>query len=213
MSDAGISPSIISIGNEIRDGFLWPLGTTSSFWNIADLLHSASAGIKNSKLGSKPKIMIHLDNGWNWSDQQYFYQTVLAAGPLKTSDFDMMGVSYYPFYTPSATLANLKTTLKNMASAWGKELVVAETNWPFACPKPAYAFPADAKSNPLSASGQATWIKDVAAAVAGTKGGAGFFYWEPSWIQNAGLGSSCSDNLLFEYSGQARGSLSAFASI
>jgi len=61
---AGIQPTIISIGNEIRTGLLWPTGGTSSWYNIARLLHSASAGIKDSNLNPKPKIMIHLDNGW-----------------------------------------------------------------------------------------------------------------------------------------------------
>ncbi|KAF7913544.1 hypothetical protein BELL_0265g00040 [Botrytis elliptica] len=212
-ASADISPSIISIGNEIRAGLLWPIGTTSSYYNIASLLHSASAGIKDSTLTTKPKIMIHLDNGYSWSEQQYFYKTVLAAGPLLTTDFDMMGVSYYPFYTSAATLASLKTSLTNMASTWGKQLVVAETNWPFACPSPAYAFPSDATSIPFSAAGQTTWIKDVAAIVAGVKGGVGLFYWEPAWINNAALGSSCSDAILFDPKGVARSSLSAFASI
>ncbi|KAI9640182.1 hypothetical protein NHQ30_011419 [Ciborinia camelliae] len=214
-ASAGISPSIISIGNEIRAGLLWPLGKTPSYSNIATLLHSASAGIKDSTLTTQPKIMIHLDNGWDWSGQNRFYKNVLAAGPLLSTDYDIMGVSYYPFYSASATLANLNTTLTNMASTWGKNLVVAETNWPFACPSPAYAFPSDTKSIPFSAAGQTTWIKDVASIVAGVGGGLGLglFYWEPAWVQNAGLGSSCSDNLLFAYSGTARSSLSTFASI
>jgi arabinogalactan endo-1,4-beta-galactosidase len=54
---AGIQPSIISIGNEIRAGLLWPLGGTSSYKNIADILHSAAWGIKDSKLSPKPSIM------------------------------------------------------------------------------------------------------------------------------------------------------------
>ncbi|KAK6594920.1 arabinogalactan endo-beta-galactosidase [Botrytis cinerea] len=191
-ASAGISPSIISIGNEIRAGLLWPIGTTSSYYNIASLLHSASAGIKDSTLATKPKIMIHLDNGYSWSEQQYFYKTVLAAGPLLTTDFDMMGVSYYPFYSSAATLA------------------IAETNWPFACPSPAYTFPSDTTSIPFSAAGQTTWIKDVAAVVAGVSGGVGLFYWEPAWINNAALGSSCSDAILFDSKGVARSSLSAF---
>lgn len=62
--DNGIQPTIMSIGNEITAGLLWPTGRTSSWYNIARLLHSASAGIKDSRLNPKPKIMIHLDNGW-----------------------------------------------------------------------------------------------------------------------------------------------------
>ncbi|KAM3066661.1 hypothetical protein ACMFMG_002373 [Clarireedia jacksonii] len=210
---AGITPSIISIGNEIRAGLLWPLGEQPNYANIAQLLHSAASGIRYSNLGSGPKIMVHLDNGWNWSQQQYFYQQVLSYKTFVSADYDMMGVSYYPFYSSSATLANLKSTLTNMAATWGKSLVVAETNWPYSCPKPAYAFPSDASSVPFSAAGQTTWIKDVAAVVAGVKGGVGLFYWEPAWINNAALGSSCADNLLVGSNGVARSSLAAFASI
>lgn len=86
---AGVQPSIVSIGNEIRAGLLWPTGGTSSYANIAKLLHSAAWGVMDSKLEPKPKIMIHLDNGWDWSQQQYFYETVLKQGTLKESDFDM----------------------------------------------------------------------------------------------------------------------------
>ncbi|KAL3703060.1 galactokinase [Talaromyces marneffei ATCC 18224] len=213
-AEQNIPLEIVSIGNEIRAGLLWPLGSTSNYHNIATLLHSAAWGIKDSKLATKPKIMIHLDNGWSWSEQSYFYNTVLAEGPLLKTDFDLMGVSYYPFYTSSATLASLKSTLANMASTWGKGLIVAETNWPFACPRPAYAFPSDLTSIPFSAAGQATFLKDVASIVAGTSNGLGMFYWEPAWIGNAGLGSSCSDNLLVDSSTDAfRTSVEVFSSI
>jgi arabinogalactan endo-1,4-beta-galactosidase len=157
--------------------------------------------------------LIHLDNGWNWATQEYFYTTVLGEGTLTTSDFDIMGVSYYPFYNSQATLANLKTSLTNMASNWGKGLVVAETDWPVSCPDPAYAFPSDTTSIPKSIVGQETWVKDVASVLNGVSGGVGLFYWEPAWIQNAALGSSCPDNLMVEQSGAVRASLSVFGSI
>lgn len=124
-----------------------------------------------------------------------------------------MGVSYYPFYNSGATLAALKSSLTNMASTWKKSIIVAETDWPAACPKPAYSFPSDTTSIPKSAAGQTTWLKDVAAVVAGVSGGDGLFYWEPAWIQNAGLGSSCSDNLMVDQSGTASSSLSVFSAI
>jgi arabinogalactan endo-1,4-beta-galactosidase len=138
--------------------------------------------------------------------QNYWYTTVLAQGPLTLADFDIMAVSYYPFYNPSATLGNLKSSHTNMAASWGKSLVVAETNWPESCPSPKYAFPSDTKSIPFSAAGQATWMKDVASVVSGVKGGAGVFYWEPAWIDNANLGSSCPDCLMVDPNGNARSS-------
>ncbi|KAI1639908.1 family 53 glycosyl hydrolase [Biscogniauxia mediterranea] len=210
---AGISPSIISIGNEIRAGLLWPTGTTSNFYNIAQLLHSGAWGVKDSDLTTQPRIMIHLDNGWDWDTQEWFYTSVLAEGPLVESDFDMMGVSYYPFYNSAATLASLKTSLTNMASTWGKEIVVAETNWPTSCSSPAYAFPSDLTSIPFSAEGQTTFVQKVAAVVAGVSNGVGLFYWEPAWVDNAGLGSSCESNTMFSYPGKALSSLNVFSTI
>lgn len=194
-----LTVEMVSIGNEIRAGLLWPLGETSSYSNIAQLLHSAAWGIKDSDLATIPKIMIHLDNGWSWSEQEYFYNEVLASGTLVSSDFDFMGVSYYPFYSSSATLSALETSLTNLHSTYGKDVLVVETNWPYACPDPAYAFPSDLASIPFSVAGQEEFLEQLAAVVEGVTGGVGIYYWEPAWVDNAGLGSSCSDNLLFSW--------------
>ncbi|KAK6538461.1 hypothetical protein TWF694_010044 [Orbilia ellipsospora] len=209
----GLNPVIISIGNEITAGLEWPLGGTSSYKNIASILHSAAWGIKDSSLNPKPKIMIHLDNGWDWGTQQWWYDTVLAQGPLLKTDFDIMGVSYYPFYNSNAYLGSLQYSLQQMSAKYGKQLVVAETDWPASCPSPAYAFPSDTSSIPKSIAGQTTWIQKVASIVSQTANGVGFYYWEPAWIGNAGLGSSCPDNLLVDSSGKVRASFLAFGSI
>jgi arabinogalactan endo-1,4-beta-galactosidase len=210
---SNIQPAIISIGNEIRAGLLWPTGRTSNWANIAKLLHSASSAVKDSTLNPKPKIMIHLDNGWDWGTQNSWYTNVLKQGSLSATDFDMMGVSYYPFYGSGATLASLKSSLANMANAWGKDLVVAELDWPTSCPSPSNTFPSDLKSIPISAAGQATFITDVANIVSGVQNGKGIFYWEPAWVQNANLGSSCADNCMFSQKGQALSSMSVFSTI
>ncbi|KAF8748997.1 arabinogalactan [Rhizoctonia solani] len=183
----GVNPAIVSIGNEIRAGLLWPLGGTSSYYNIASLLHSAAWGVKDSKLNPKPKIMIHLDNGWDSGTQLWWYKT--------------------------AYLGSLKYSLGQLASTYGKQLVVAETNWPVSCPNPQYKFPSDTSSIPISAAGQATWIKNVASIVAGTPGGVGLYYWEPGWVGNGGLGSSCADNLMVDSSGKIRSSFNAMTPV
>lgn len=157
--------------------------------------------------------MVHLDNGWSWDTQEYFYDTVLASGPFKTTDFDVMGVSYYPFYTSNAYLGSLNYSLSMLSQKYGKQLVVAETNWPAACPSPQYKFPSDTTYIPFSAQGQSTWLKAVAKIVAGVKGGVGLFYWEPGFLGNAPLGSSCADNLMVLGDGTARSSIATFADI
>jgi arabinogalactan endo-1,4-beta-galactosidase len=214
----GIPLAIVSIGNEITPGLLFPTGQLSTSGGpklVAQLLKSAANGVKESSMSPKPKIMVHLDNGWKWETQQWWYDTVLnSGGGFTTSDFDIQGVSYYPFYNSAATLSALSTSLKNMVNKYGKEVQVVETNWPTSCPNPVYAFPSDTKSIPFSVEGQATWIKTVAAKVAGVGSkGTGLFYWEPAWIDNAGLGSSCAWNLMVTDKGVDMGSLSAFGSV
>ncbi|KAL4944223.1 Arabinogalactan endo-beta-1,4-galactanase A [Aspergillus oleicola] len=212
-ASANIAVEIVSVGNEIRNGLLWPLGTTDNYDNIASILHSGAWGIKDSDLATTPKIMIHLDNGWDWDAQKYFYDTVLASGTLESSDFDLIGVSYYPFYNEAATLSSLSSSLSNLQSNYGKDVLVVETNWPFSCPNPEYTFPSDISSIPFSADGQRTFITDVANAL-GEAGGLGLYYWEPAWVDNAGLGSSCDDNLLVDWSTRAfRESVTVFSEI
>jgi len=211
---SGISLELVSIGNEITNGLLWPLGQQSvnGFTNIARLLHSASSGIKDSSITPKPLIMIHIDNGWNWATQQWWYDGVLAAGPLVVSDYDIQGVSYYPFYGSDALLSSLKTSLGNMKKKYGKKVMVVETDWPTSCPHPAQPFPADTKSIPFSVTGQSSWVKMVAQYVEAS-GGDGLFYWEPAWLDNANLGSSCPNNLMFDSTGKVLASLNVFSLI
>ncbi|KAF2686068.1 glycoside hydrolase family 53 protein [Lentithecium fluviatile CBS 122367] len=218
-ASAGIQLALVSIGNEITPGLLFPTGQLSKTdgpKNAARLLKSASKAVKESNLSPKPKIMIHLDNGWKADTQTWWYDTVLGSGGgLTSSDYDVQGVSYYPFYNSGATLAALGSSLDAMVKKYGKEVMVVETDWPTYCPNPAYAFPSDAKSIPFSVDGQKQWMKAVAQKVSGVSGGkgTGLFYWEPAWIGNAGLGSSCGYNLMVASDGKVMDSLSVFSSL
>jgi len=195
----GTIPDIVSIGNEITAGLMWPLGTTSSYSNIATLLHSASLGVKDGSPSKIPKIMIHLDNGWSVGTQTNWYKSVLGTGIFLASDYDIQGVSFYPFYGTGATLANLKSSLTTLISTYGKDVIVAETDWPVSCSGVALSEP----SVPVSAAGQTTWVVDVENLLKALPGGhgRGIMYWEPGWIGNDGLGSGCASNLLFDDSG------------
>lgn len=248
---ADLPIALLSLGNEITAGMLFPAGELSvsgGAYNLARMLHSASAGVKDSNMKPTPKLILHLDNGWNFETQKWWYDTVLEQGPLTMEDFDVQGVSYYPFYNGEATLGRLKESLTAMRQEYGKEVMVVgkffvvsylssstwcynltcmpscavseadskknhklialflETNWPTSCPSPAYPFPSDTTSIAFSAAGQSTWLKSVA----GTGGISGLFYWEPAWVDNAALGSSCESNTMFEYGGQALSSLVTF---
>jgi len=192
----GLNIDIISIGNEIRVGLLWPLGKTPNYDNIAQLLKQASAGVKAGGASPTPKIMIHLDNGWSWSEQQSFYDGLLKSGVFTLNDFDIQGVSFYPFYGTSATLKNLNSSFAQMVGKYKKDVIVAETDWPVSCA----GGPALSENIPVSVAGQIQWVQDIANVVKSVPGGRGkgIFYWEPAWFSNANLGSGCKDAVLFD---------------
>ena len=95
---AGIQPAIIDIGNEIADGILWPVGRGSENWtNTAQLLSSASKGIKDSDLSPQPKINVHLNGAADAGVQDFFWENVLKADPNFPTQIDMFSASFYPF--------------------------------------------------------------------------------------------------------------------
>lgn len=156
--------------------------------------------------------MIHTSNGWDKDVQLWFYKSILSFGTFTLDDFHMIGVSFYPFEGPQATFSALKDTFTALEDTYpGKELVIAETNWPASCPNPRSTFPLDASQIPFSHEGQIQWVKNIVDVLNSLKYGAGFFYWEAAWTSNANLGSACADNLLFDPKGKARDSLHIFS--
>ncbi|KIY72640.1 glycoside hydrolase family 53 protein [Cylindrobasidium torrendii FP15055 ss-10] len=204
---AGVTPAFVQIGNEINDGMLWPTGQISKngYTPVSQLLHSASAAVRAAS--SSTKIVVHLANGWKSSAMTSFYKQIFIQGAFATSDFDVMAFSMYPFYDSGATLNNLKSSLNTLVSSYNKDVFLVETDWPVEC-----SATLTEPSIPKSVAGQVSWVNSLKSILNGLSGGhgIGFVYWEPAWIGNGGLGSSCADNLLVEYSGAARSSMSMF---
>ncbi|KAI5777093.1 arabinogalactan endo-1,4-beta-galactosidase gala [Geopyxis carbonaria] len=196
-ADAGVPVQIVSVGNEIRAGLLWPLGSWENFGNIATLLKAGIDGVRASR-SSATLVMLHTDEGYSLGTQTWFYDSLISAG-FAMGSFDVMGVSYYPFWNAAdSTLENFQAAVNGMAAQYGKRIVVQETDWPAVCSDPAQ-IPASLRGIGFSVAGQVAWMKKVADVVKAIPGGlgVGVCYWEPAWISNQGLGSSCEDNTLF----------------
>jgi arabinogalactan endo-1,4-beta-galactosidase len=137
-----------------------PTGSTSNWSNIARILHSAAWGVKDAATATSttaPLIIVHTDNGWNQATQTWFYSNLMAQGTFLSTDFDIMGFSFYPFYGTSATLANLKSSLEYMISTYGKDVIIAETDFPNSCS----GVTLSESSIPVSAAGQTEWVSDI----------------------------------------------------
>ena len=235
---AGVPLEIVSLGNEIRRGTLWPVGEVdvdlderervANFTNLATLWKAAREGVSDA-VGAgvpKPQVMIHIDDGWNLTLQESWFGALTGTGLVEEADWDIFGFSFYPFYGTAATLANLQDSLDSIAQQYGKPVHVVETDWPDLCPNVSTVDGGELSEPevPVSVAGQTEWVQDVVKVVKGVPDalGAGVWYWEPAWLNNTGLGSNCSDAILFDgdYSdwpdsvvGYARSSINMFLGV
>ncbi|CAI5739826.1 unnamed protein product [Hyaloperonospora brassicae] len=195
----GVELDILSIGNEITAGFLYPTGKikNNDFGPFAKLWKAARQGVADAvTAGTKqPKVMIHLDNGWKYETMSWFFKGLLAEGTLGIDDFDVLGFSFYPYYDVHATLPALTHSLTELAKTYKKPIYVAETDWPTNCTTVTLS-----EDFAISARGQRDWMTAIMNILEGLPNGlgAGIFYWEPGFISVAGLGSACGSNLLFD---------------
>ncbi|KAF8830526.1 hypothetical protein HHX47_DHR2001059 [Lentinula edodes] len=85
---------------------------------LSQLLHSAANGAHDAS--DTVKIVVHLANGWDGSAMSSFYEQIFIQGEFATTDFDVMGFSFYPFYDAAATYSALQSSLDNLVATYGK---------------------------------------------------------------------------------------------
>ena len=179
--DAGVNVGMVQIGNETNG----KMAGETSFTNVCTLMNSASKAIRelDDSYDADNTILIatHFTDPQN--NTPSYYAGVLAVNSV---DYDVLATSYYPFW--HGTTANLTAELTNIATTYGKKVMVAETSYAYTVEDGdghTNSIEADDLINAYAASvqGQATAVRDVIAAVAkvGTAG-IGVFYWEPAWI-------------------------------
>lgn len=159
---SGVTPEWVQIGNEIPGGMLWPDGSTENFPQLAQFITTGYEAVKAVSPASK--VVVHLDRGNNNAMYRTFFDNLTRNG----GRFDVIGMSYYPFWLKqdyTASIADLRANLLDMASRYpGKEVVVAEVGGDYTAVQNTY--------NMLVATQQAV------RAVPQHKG-LGVFYWEP----------------------------------
>lgn len=183
---AGVPLALVSLGNEIRNGMLWPLGKvdvgvedeaerTEGFKGLATLLKAARRGVDDGVAASNPpntnttddngnviiipppQVMIHIDNGWDLTMLTRWFTALVSTNIFSVSDWDVFGLTFYPFYGTGATFETLTNTVNSLAETYGKAIHVVETDWPVACGgegAPSLSEP----EIPISVEGQLEWV-------------------------------------------------------
>jgi arabinogalactan endo-1,4-beta-galactosidase len=209
---AGAPPAWVQLGNEISAGLLWPAGRVGGAedvperWDqLARLLQAAQAGIDEAgPARARPRVMLHTDRGGDPAAAVRLLRELSNRGV----PFDLVGVSYYPWWHGS--LDDLRATLGALAAAFGRPVVVVETAYPWTLGW------ADDEHNPVgredqllpaypaTPAGQQAFLREVLAIVAGVPGGLGaaVCWWEPAWLAAPGCPSAWENLTLFDGDGR-----------
>jgi arabinogalactan endo-1,4-beta-galactosidase len=207
LRDADALPAMVQVGNEITNGLLWPTGRKPAFDAIARYV---KAGIRAVREASREAIaagpgarrietMVHLDAGGNNPMYREWFDAFFERG----GDFDVMGLSYYPFWHGS--LDDLSKNMDDMARRYRKPMNVVETSMGFTTED--YASyerlgPGERKGMatkpelvakvpfPMTPEGQRDFMIELMTRIRRVEGGLGrgFFYWEPGWLPVPGSG-------------------------
>lgn len=178
MVDAGATPDLIQTGNEISYGMMWGArGTTqnqcftnsaAANWNrFFGLLKQAGNACR--EVCPQAKIILHSERVprvnvlKDWLDR-------MAANSI---DYDIIGLSYYPYHHGSLTQLELAL---NQAENYGKDIMIVETGYYYAWQPDDVTY--DLSSTwPISPAGQQQFTKDLIAKLKEHPKVTGLYWW------------------------------------
>lgn len=213
--DQGTPPDVVQPGNEVTNGMLWPdarLNINTDGWDkFMALNRAAIKAIREASGKRQPKIMMHIDQGGRNVVSRYGFDMYFARG----GEADILGLSYYPFW--HGTLAELKANLDDLARRYRRDVLIAETAYPFlGWNDVSKRYDPDAvpisrfKATPT---GQRDYLRELLRVVRGTADGrgVGVMWWAPTWIGEPGRKGGWERYTLFENgSGEALPGFFAF---
>lgn len=160
LTQSGVYPKWVQVGNETNNGMLWEYGRASSnMKNFAWLINCGYDAVK--KVSPNTKVIVHLANGDNNTLYKWMFDGLRNNG----AKYDVIGMSLYPSTSNWQTLANnTYNNMQSMVARYGKEVMLCEIGIDYASPDIAKAFVKE--------------MNNKVKAVSNSKG-LGVFYWEP----------------------------------
>lgn len=209
--DQNTVPYIISIGNEATNGFVDPyaqyddMEKTNDFeWpEDAEKFNIAFKAVDdfNAKYSLGIKKTIHLVDESVEGNMDDFTDNGVT-------NFDIIGYSFYPGFSPNTTIAEIGAQVKRLAQGYpDKEIMILETGWQWT------ESGVDSYENFLDYSnvinyshteqGQYDYLMDLKNTLK-QNGATGLLYWQPEFVTSTmcdlwGQGSSYEDTTFFNF--------------
>ena len=192
--EQGTCPEYVSIGNEMQYGLLYNNHKNNNgFYNKSDYLSRfVNAGARAVRETSpESKIVLHSDHGGELLSRRKTFINALA-----NIDFDVIGVSYYPYYTKSISIDDVVNEFNTLINRYNKDVIIMETGYNWNETKP------DGWDGQLqdsgyyqniygeTQSGQRAFLTELYAKLKQVLGGRciGDLYWDPVMVYDGGTG-------------------------
>ena len=193
--DAGANIGMVQVGNEITNGLLgiYSNRDKGESFNViwgdkkksTEVNKYLKAGIKAVReYTPQALVALHLETPNVWK-----YKTIMNTWKRDNVDYDVLGSSYYPFWSIAAKVNTPKTLkdVQTLAASYGKMVAVFETSWVNSLND------GDGTPNSIGDStntgayevgpqGQVNELTDLYDTVLSQDNGLGTFYWEGAWI-------------------------------
>ncbi len=231
MNRQGTPPEYVALGNEIQSGLLFGCYTSSksqiaavngycdNMSSVAALLSSGSTAVREACPEAKVVVHLTLSSAITADTYQWFFDAMKSNG----LDYDVIGTSYYPYWTNQRP-AMLTALADAMFTRYGKPLLAMEVGYSWTPYKPSGRYGGNYEGqlhlngtayNEASQAGQKSFISELQAVVKNNDHIQGYIYWDPvmveqkvgsSWIKTGWVKGG--DNLvgnttLFDYNGKA----------
>ena len=185
--EEGITVDYVQLGNEITNGFLWPIGRIEhnpedaedyTNWDqFAGLLHAAHRGLESAYAGSGQKLPVryhHIESADD-PNKTLWYLKGLARYDIP---FDGIALSYYPEW--HGTLNDLQVAMALVVSMTHKPVLVVETAYPW-CEEEGVEATDENFPYGKSQEGQSAFLEALVETVKSAPDGkgSGVIYWYP----------------------------------
>ena len=186
--DEGVDVEMVQVGNEINNG----MAGEYYLPNVTQLLKSGTKAVREiaDTYNKDIQVVIHYTN----IESNGEIDSLASNLQNNDVDYDMMGLSYYPFWDGS--FDNMQRISKYIQKTYNKKVMIAETSYCYTSEdgdgsgNSLVGTDDIVKGYPATVQSQATMVRDVCAA-ANEAGLEGVFYWEGTWIP---VGPATADN-------------------
>lgn len=188
-------PKFVSIGNEMQLGLFfggWKGASRDLYMNPTNLARFLKAGARAVReTAPDAKVVLHSDNGGLiYSKNSNFVKTMR----LMTEDFDVIGVSYYPYYNDGkVSIDNVVSEFDKLIKEFNKDVIIMETGYNWTEYKPGGEWDGQLKDSGYyqniygeSQEGQRAFLTELYAKLKQVAGGRciGDLYWDPVMIHS-----------------------------